>query len=83
MAPIYNEPIDWSNAVHCTFSTNNHTGYIEGISKEVCFVWLEKLEKEQGWHADKNTFVGSEIEGFWAKYYKFIPGGYKIRFIYK
>ena len=74
------ETINWSNAARGSFDFVNQEGYIEGVSKEACIALLEKTDQNETWQIDRNTLVYSQIEGFWAKYYKYMPGGYKINF---
>jgi hypothetical protein len=79
------EPIDWSKSWHASYDTKKQEGYINGTSKEVCLNELESWNKKpQGdlkdWQVDMNSLVHSEIEGFQAKYYKYISGGHRVSF---
>ena len=78
----YDEPIDWSNSWTASYGQEGH---IDGTSREVCLNqlinWNQKGYGEfKEWQVDMNSLVHSEIEGFKAKYYKYIPGGHRIAF---
>lgn len=78
---IYSDkPVDWSKAKICILSPKKGWGYIEGTTEEICLAALKEIPDYTGWEADKSTVVHEEIEGFQAKYYKYIPGGHRVTF---
>jgi hypothetical protein len=82
--PVYlGEPIDWSRAWTRYLDVVNKKGWIKGTSQEVCLTALKDLIKDEKWQVDTTTIVHSKIEGFQAKYYKYIEGGHKITFLLK
>jgi len=74
-------PIDWTQAWSSYISYRNREGYIDGVSKEVCLAAISKgLLREEGFEIDKKSMKYSKIDGFNAKYYKYISGGCRISF---
>jgi hypothetical protein len=55
-------------------------GWIEGIAEKVCLEGLERLAQNALWQIDKTTLKHSAVDGFQAKYYKYIQGGHRIDF---
>ena len=79
------EPVDWSKTWTAHRDYNEQKGYIDGTSREVCLnAFIESNQETRGnfkdWQVDMSSLVDSEIEGFQAKYYKYIPGGHRISF---
>jgi hypothetical protein len=72
--------IDWSHAWRGHVDYKEKNGYIDGVSKEVCFNALKMVLTEKNWQIDIETIQHSKIDGFQAKYYKYIPGGHRITF---
>jgi len=76
-------PIDWTQAWSASISFENREGHIDGVSKEVCLAAINKelfLLREEPFEIDKKSMKYSKINGFNAKYYKYISGGCRISF---
>ena len=80
--PTYSgEAIDWSKRTSGSYSFDKKEGFIEGVSKKSCLAALESwMQHEKDWELDRDTIVFTKINGFKAKYYKYIPGGYRLTF---
>jgi hypothetical protein len=81
----YDEPINWSNSWKASYDIERQKGFIDGTSKEVCLSVLIKDNQEgfgmfKEWQIDMDSLEHSDIEGFQAKYYKYISGGHRISF---
>jgi hypothetical protein len=74
------ETISWEDAWSSKVDYQNLIGYVDGTSLKACSIGLEKFEIEKGWQIDRNCLKNSKIEGFKAKYYKDITGGYRVTF---
>jgi hypothetical protein len=77
---VYNEPVDWSSSYVAARDFVAQIGHVDGVSREVCINALDKLTEDKVWQIDMNSLVESEITGFQAKYYKYMPSGYRISF---
>jgi hypothetical protein len=73
-------PVDWSSSWKGSFWSDERGGYIEGVSEDVCKQALKSQLKNVPFTIDKNSIEHKNIEGFQAKYYKFIPSGHRIDF---
>ncbi|MFC1846670.1 hypothetical protein ACFLYS_01230 [Chloroflexota bacterium] len=81
----YGEPLDWSNNWAAHYSPFRQDGYIDGSSQETCLKELMDFNRgtdgtSKEWKVDMNSLIHSDIEGFQASYYKYIPGGHRISF---
>jgi hypothetical protein len=79
----YGEIIDWSDSTVSNLEYKTQRGYVEGISIQICLRKLGELILDNNWQIDMNSIIHSEIDGFRPKYYKYIPGGYRICFTLK
>jgi hypothetical protein len=80
-AKIYSgENIDWSRAWRGKLNFENQIGQVEGTSKEACLLGMEKIDINDTWQIDRATIVFSAVEGFQAKYFKYISGGQMMNF---
>jgi hypothetical protein len=72
--------IDWSEfcASHIEYKT--HAGRISGTTESVCMSALDRLSVAAKLEIDQSTIRHEPIEGFWAKYHKWLPGGHQITF---
>jgi hypothetical protein len=81
----YGEPIDWSNYWKVSYDIEKREGFIDGTTKEICLNVLND-ENQRGssifkeWQIDTDSLKHSDIDGFQAKYYKYISGGHRISF---
>ncbi len=66
------QPKDWSNAWRVSTYPNGR-GLVEGVSRAAC---LEGLRGIGSWR----LLAEGHTDGFQAKYYKWIEGGYRIEF---
>ena len=73
------DPIDWSDSWVIRYHAERNEGYVDGMSRTICLKALNMVEDRQ---VDMDSLVDSEIEGFQAKYYKFLSGGHRIWFTY-
>ena len=73
-------PVDWSDSWTMTFDSERQEGHVDGTSRAVC---LNALKKVDNLELDMNTLLDSEINGFLAKYYKYVSGGHRITFRYR
>ena len=79
------DPVDWSRMWSAYTSPEQHEGYIDGTFREVCLNVLKSwndngLDFLKDWQVDMDSLMESEIEGFYATYYKYISGGHRIFF---
>lgn len=72
------QPVDWSSSWKGEFFDDKREGYIEGVSEKVCMQALENHLKDIPFTID--SIKHKEIDGFQAKYYKYIAGGHRIDF---
>jgi hypothetical protein len=77
---VCDKPVDWSSSYVAARDFVAQKGRVDGVSREVCINALTKLTEDKEWQIDMNSLVESEITGFQAKYYKYMPGGYRISF---
>ena len=77
------EAIDWSRfwASHIEYKT--HAGRISGTTEAVCMSALGRLSVAAKLDIDQSTIRHEPIEGFWAKYHKWLPGGHQITFRFR
>lgn len=80
-AKIFSDgPIDWPQAWSEYLSYKDKEKYIDETSKEVCMTALHEHIGDEDWEIDMKTLRHFKIEGFQAKYYKYIPSGHRITF---
>jgi len=74
------EAIDWTKSWVSHINTKLNEGYVDGVSSDVCLRGLESIDIVKNWQIDRNTLACSQIDGFMAKYYKYVQGGYRVSF---
>jgi len=80
------ETVDWSRSWVGHGPDVNGRGYVDGTSREVCLEALDHLirfahlTRDEDWEIDRSSLKDSAIDGFQAKYYKYIEGGHRISF---
>jgi hypothetical protein len=72
-------PVDWRLSWKGCFSPEKG-GYIEGVSEKICEQILKDCLKRTPFKVSRKSITHKKIEGFQAKYYKYIPGGDRIDF---
>ena len=74
------EPLDWSKSWVCRLDWTHGTGCVVGATRSACEAALAKESATGGWEVDTTSIVHRPVEGFQAKYYKWLSGGHEISF---
>jgi hypothetical protein len=73
--------VDWTRAWVGCISYDRGRSYVDGTSLDVCTEALKQLfPDDTEWEIDWNTLESTSIEGFHAKYHKYLDGGQRISF---
>jgi len=74
------EPIIWKNAWR-SYETSEGISYIVGVNKTVCIEGLKQVHPDSWEEKITDKLIEEQsIDGFNATYYKYIKGGYRIKY---
>ncbi len=73
---------DWSESWRGKFDAQTgQGGYVDGASRQVCLAALDRIDGQNKlWYIDRESLDEAEIDGFQAKYYKYLKGWHRISF---
>jgi hypothetical protein len=76
-------PIDWSTKWVLSVDFARSLGTITGTTRAVCESALARHSALEGWQIDPDSLIHRSVEGFQAKYYKWLPGEHEIWFAFR
>lgn len=74
------ETVDWTQYWRCGLDYKSKTGFVEGATRQACLARISGISLDNDFQIDMLSLEHSELQEFQAKYYKSLPGGYRINF---
>ena len=84
LGPRYSDQrLDWSEAWVVHLDYERGIGRITGTTRAICESVLFGESTIDGLEIERDTLSHETVEGFWAKYHRWLNGGHQVSFIFR